>query len=244
MPALRSQLAVRLADANESHAGLVWDQRRRDPVSEHALLFFFAEPPSPALPDGLLRTAVRVLPAGDGMALPLLLQEMTVVAQQHEQDGNTAGKFIFGWREDRSPSAVYLGTGVSTIGSLTQSWAQLQNDAFTELQLPGRCYAVLDDGSCVLVDRHAGKQWGVADVWTSHRMSGRGSWHELPLHTDPDSPHVEAIHRLPDPSSRHRLTFHTDENLAFTDIYGPGDSAVWQWQHLFSLHRAMRKVTP
>jgi hypothetical protein len=235
LPGLRKQVMERLTAANENHAKQLWERRRRDPISEHALLFFFTEPPDEHYPDGLLRTAVRVLPAGDPMTLPDLLSQMAAVTADHAYAGNTPAEVIFGWQEPRSEAAAYTATGVSTVGTLAQPWAQLQREASFEMHLPGRGHAVLFDRSCVLVDRHARNGWGTADGWTSNQ-AGRG----LPVHTD--TPGQDPSRPRPrDPVSRHRLTIRTDPRLPENNEHGPDNHAVWS--ALWELHQAMQQVT-
>jgi hypothetical protein len=61
---------------NWNHANQAWQRRRRDPLSPHVLVFFYAEPAG-GQPRYELRTAARLFLAADGQRLAKLLYDMT-----------------------------------------------------------------------------------------------------------------------------------------------------------------------
>lgn len=68
--------------------------------------------------------------------------------------------------EARSDRAV----GRATFAALA-SWEQIQKTAQSDMDVPGRCYAHLIDGSALLIDRLARQHFGQCRIWTSHPVT-------------------------------------------------------------------------
>jgi hypothetical protein len=237
MPYLRKAVSIRIIEANEKHAEMLWKRRGRDPINEHALLFFYGYAIG-ELAQVRVWTATRLLPPGDEPLLRVL-DEMTAAVSKHRAAGNSAEQAIFSSHEPRPAEAVYLGTGVSTVGTPQQPWSQLQRDAMTDVQLPGRCTVMLDDRSCVLVDRHAGRQWGEATVRASSQLYGPAGRHRLTIRLDRQMGQRDDP-RAPRFSARQHLD-RFERGTAIPDDPESGSPAVWQ--QLAALHQVMRQVT-
>lgn len=170
MPDLRGQVASRLHQMSWKHAHQAWQRRRRDPIAPNALAFFFAEPPAGRPPRCELRTCIRLFLAADEPYLPRLLYEMTAVAAGHLADGGDPRVMLANSCEQMSAQAAYLGLGVSSLDTPAGSWEQHQRTASSDLDVPGRCWAVLHDGSRLVVDRLAKQDYGRLDIQSTHGL--------------------------------------------------------------------------
>ncbi|GAA4260007.1 hypothetical protein GCM10022255_087010 [Dactylosporangium darangshiense] len=154
---LRSQVVARLRWMNTHHAQHAWDQRVRDPLAAHALAFFAYEPAAGRFE---LRTATRLFLHGDApYVLPRLVHEFTgqaIRCQQRRQDPMVT---LTDRRDPLSPQARFLGVGVSSLDTRWQSWEVTQRTAAGIVDIPGRCVAVLNDGTTMVIDRGGRKQY-------------------------------------------------------------------------------------
>jgi len=208
LPDLRYQVVSGLIRLNWNHASEAWQRRRRDPLSPHVLVFFFAEPPVGLPPRCELRTAARLFLAADGQRLAVLLYEMARVARDHLAAGHDPRTHIFSWHDEMSAHARYLGLGVSSLDTPAGTWNEVQRSADSDLDLPGRCYARLVDGSTLLLDRLARNEFGASNVWTTH-----------PTY---------------DVSGMRQRRWDFDRDLAESGDYDPDFRATWHW--LIQLH--------
>jgi len=211
LPDLRNRVVNRLTSMNWNQAMATWQRRRRDPLNPHVLVFFFAEPPigRPALCE--LHVAARLFPAGDQQRLAMLLYELLPVFHDHLRVGRDPDQYLFSWHDPRSPYARYAGVGVTSLDTPAGSWEQVQKTAQSDMDVPGRCYAQLVDGSVLLIDRLARRQFGEYRIWTTHPV------------TD-----VSGARYRPTTLAR---------DLAVSDTYGPDNQATWRW--LSELNRLM-----
>lgn len=203
MPDLRNKTVNELIGINWNHANEAWQRRRRDPLNQHVLVFFFAEPPTGRPPRCELRTAARLFLAADGQRLALLLYEMVGVARDHLAAGRDPRTHIFSWHNPTSRHARYVGLGVSSLDTPAASWPQVQQSAGSEIDVPGRCYARLIDGSMLLVDRLAKTDFGMSNVLTS------------------DS--IRDVSGVPERSWGYA------RDLAQSEAYGSENRATWHW---------------
>jgi len=170
LPDLRNKIVNRLIDMNWQHAEQAWARRRRDGIGAHVLAFFYAEPPVGMPPRCELRTCARLFLAGDEQRLAMLLYELTGVARDHvEADGDPRTEMA-NWCEPMSVNAVLVGVGVSSLDTPAATWEQVQQDAISDISVPGRCWVVLRDGARILVDRFAQNEFGRVDIQTTHAI--------------------------------------------------------------------------
>jgi hypothetical protein len=218
LPDLRTQMIDRLVALNWNQAQEAWRRRRRDPLSAHVLVFFFhgrlvGEPPR-----AQLMTAMRILPAGaESARMPLMLNSMTVVVHKHLDGGLPPDKTIFSSSDPRTVDARYLATAVSTLDTPAASWDQVQRTAANDMEIPGRCYVHLNDGSELLIARMSQSRLFQSTVLSTAAVSGQ------------QRTAVRHVRQLGNPD------------------YIPGDDPVeaeeqLTWQQLAQLHDAMRKV--
>jgi hypothetical protein len=141
------------------HAVHGWERRRSKPIGPHGLAFLYADldPRSgPQRPHYDVRTATRLFLAGEEVDdLIMLLYEMADIAR-----GYLAGEGVFDPLvhmtqrvEEMSPSATYIGVGISSLDSVAGSWQRIQQQVNGALEIPGQCYAVLTDGTRLSIER-------------------------------------------------------------------------------------------
>jgi len=203
MPDLRNKIVNKLISMNWNQTVATWQRRRRDPLNPHVLVFFFANPPSGWPARSTLRVAARLFPGGDEQRLAMLLYELTPVVRAHVTARRNLDKFVFSWADQRSPQARYVGVGVSSLDTPAGSWDEVQKSAQSDMEVPGRCYAHLVDGSMLLIDRLARRQFGECHIWSNHSVRDVSGERHRPTTTAPD--------------------------IATSDTYGPQNRAVWQW---------------
>lgn len=68
-------------------------------------------------------------------------------------------------QDPTSGAAQYIGLGVSTLDTMTVTWADIQATADDTDDLPGRCYALLLDHTAILIERAATREgYGATSV--------------------------------------------------------------------------------
>ncbi|MEJ3743111.1 hypothetical protein WEI85_07480 [Actinomycetes bacterium KLBMP 9797] len=184
MPDLRNKVANRLHEMSWKHAQAAWERRRKDPIGAHALALFYAEPPHGDPPRCELRTCIRLFLGADEQHLPRLLFEMAGVASRHLRAGGDPRTELVNSCEPMSSSAAYVGIGVSSLDTPNGTWPQVQRTAYSDMDVPGRCWAVLYDGTRIVVDRFAKQNYGQVDIQSTqvlHDVSGqlRRRWRPL-----------------------------------------------------------------
>jgi hypothetical protein len=167
----------------------------------------------------------------DVRALPRLLFRLANLARdRYAQPGGFDPRPLLANRQDpMSPHATYIGLGVSSLDSATDTWERIQHAASGPLDLPGRCFALLGDGTQLLVDRGGQDVFGEVRLAATHDLniqlglaSRRWAWrpdlatttgtaeiwprlaelHRLIVGSDPVDPrHVDARHVDPRPRS-------------------------------------------
>ena len=171
MSDLRNRVVNRLFTLNVNQAAYAWERRRRDPLNPHALVFCFAEPPTDAPPRRKLAIAWRLFLGSDEPELPRLLRQLHKVIETHQASGAFDPRVsMVNTCEDMSANAAYVGLAVSSLGNLDRSWAQVQKAAHGDIDVPGRCYAVMTDGARLVMDRHAEDLYGRVEVRSTHHI--------------------------------------------------------------------------
>jgi hypothetical protein len=100
---------------------------------------------------------------------------------------------------------------VSSLDTPHGTWAEIQRRVSSDLDIPGRCYGRLIDGTTLLIDRSAMTDFGESSVLTTRPIS--------------------YVAR-----SRQRLWNFDDEAAASVD-HGRDFWATWQW--LIQLHHVL-----
>jgi hypothetical protein len=151
---VRAETVTRLVWMNHRHALKAWDERRDRPVAPWALGFLFAEPSS--VPAGMpqIKVASRLVnddtDLGSGAHLLLRLREL--IQQRYLVPGRPFDPTpVVSYTEQVTVPAPYVGVGLSVLGNPTQPWETLRRGDSNDI--PGHCYAVLADGTFMLVDR-------------------------------------------------------------------------------------------
>ncbi|GAA0805973.1 hypothetical protein [Spirilliplanes yamanashiensis] len=161
---LRSQVVRRIRFMNFRHAEHAWERRYRDPIGPHALAFLYAEPARGKPPRNALKTATRLFLAGPEVDdLPQLLADLTqvVTAAPH---GRLDCRTLTDRAEDMTPGATYMGVAVSSLDTPAGRWADVRQQVAGSIDVPGRCYALLADGTMILMDRGGQSRFGHFEV--------------------------------------------------------------------------------
>lgn len=187
LPELRGRVANRLAKMNWEHARKAWELRRRDPIGPHVLAFLFAEPPGGEPPRCELRIAARLFLAADESRLPMLLHEMVGVTRDVLNAGGDPRVDLANWCDDMTPHAAYIGLAVSSLDTPTGRWTQVRKAAHGEMDIPGRCYSKLVDGSQLLIDRLAKQHFGRIETCSTRFIAEVSDTPHLRWKTDPDA---------------------------------------------------------
>jgi hypothetical protein len=158
LPDLRGHVVDRLQELNWVHAQVAWERRRRDPIGPHALLLLFADPDQVG---GFgLRVGCRNFFGTDETRLAHLLHDMTTVITAHLAAGNDLRTHAANWTDSMTPQAFYLGLAVSTLDTPDLTWEQAQQDANSDMDVPGRAYVTLRDSSHLLINRASVNDFG------------------------------------------------------------------------------------
>jgi uncharacterized protein YndB with AHSA1/START domain len=161
---LRSQVVRRIRFMNFRHAEHAWERRYRDPIGPHALAFLYAEPPRGKPPRYTLKTATRLFLAGPEVDdLPQLLADLTDVVTRAPR-GQLDCRTLADRAEDMTAGSTYIGLAVSSLDTPAGPWAELRNRVAGSIDVPGRCFSYLDDGTMLLMDRGGQSRFGHFEV--------------------------------------------------------------------------------
>ncbi len=192
---MRNQVVDRLRLMSARHGHHSWERAEADPLAPHGLAFFYVGPdPQPG--GGYrwrVRTATRLFLDGPEVAdLPRLLWEQGRIADGYRRAGHLDARTQLANRvEAMTPAARYYGVGVSTLDLPDRPWVQ-QRRAGTGYDVMGRCYALLADGTWLLLQRGMPGQFSALRIWSSQTLDAelaqsmrRWNWgHHLPELTD------------------------------------------------------------
>lgn len=151
---IRNLVVDRLLRMNARHATHAWLQRRAQPVGPHGLAFLYCDSGGP---HHAVAAATRMVDDADDVRdLPRLLYRLASLARERYVAG--PGGFdprtsMTNRQDPMSASAVYIGIGVSSLDTADATWEQVQHVAGGPLDLPGRCFALLTDGTQLLIER-------------------------------------------------------------------------------------------
>jgi hypothetical protein len=154
---IRSEVAHRLVGMNLRHGMHAWSERRDRPVAAWALAFLYAYPTGTVY-DGVqlftVAAAVRMVDHDPDLPGPAhLLHRLGSIGDQRHRDAH--GWFdpltLCTYRDPVNESASYIGVGVSCLGTAAQPWEQLRRGSTDDI--PGHCYALLNDGGVLLLTR-------------------------------------------------------------------------------------------
>ncbi len=161
---LRSQVVRRIRFMNFRHAEHAWERRYRDPIGPHALAFLYAEPPRGKPPRYTLKTATRLFLAGPEVDdLPQLLADLTDVVTRSPR-GQLDCRTLADRAEDMTAGSTYIGLAISSLDTPVGTWAELRQRVAGSIDVPGRCFSYLDDGTMLLMDRGGQSRFGHFEV--------------------------------------------------------------------------------
>ena len=170
---VRNLVVDRLLRMNARHATHAWLQRRAHPIGPHGIAFLYHDPVagSPAASVVAATRLVDDLP--DVRALPRLVYRLAALARDRyaHPDGFDPRLCLTNRQDPMSPFAAYIGIGVSSLDSEAQSWELTQQFASGPLDLPGRSFALLRDGTHLLIDRGGQDVFGEVRLQSTHDLS-------------------------------------------------------------------------
>jgi hypothetical protein len=208
---LRNQVVDRLRLMNARHAHRAWEMAEGDPIAPHGLAFFYADHDAP--PDSRhawqVVTATRLFLDGPETGyLPRLLWEQARIANGYRRAGTLDPRTQLANRsEPMTTGARYLGVGVSTVDLPEFPWAH-QRQSRNGYDIVGRCFALLVDGTWLLLDRGHHTQFTALRIWSSrtldtsaHLNLRRWNWgRHLPELADPATREIwvqlQGLHRV------------------------------------------------
>jgi hypothetical protein len=170
--ALRLQVVDRLRLMNTRQAMHAWDRRRGDPLGPHGLAFLYYD----LEPFGgkwlEVKAGTRLFLDGDDVQdLPSLLRSMAAVARNYAEHGRLDPLTMMANRSDAmSPQARFAGIAVSSLDSPEGPWRKVQKRALGPLDVSGRCYAILTDGTKLLIDRNGMHTTGRLEIQSTGQL--------------------------------------------------------------------------
>ena len=170
---IRNLAVDRLLRMNARHATHAWLQRRAHPVGPHGIAFLYYDQVA-ASPVPTVVAATRLVDdTADVRPLPRLLFRLANLARdRYAQPGGFDPRPVLANRQDAmNPGATYIGLGVSSLDSDTETWERIQQSAGGPLDLPGRCFALLGDGTHLLVDRGGQDVFGEVRLACTHDLN-------------------------------------------------------------------------
>jgi hypothetical protein len=166
---MRLAALERIRLAGVRHAQVVWERLGGHPVGPHGLAFLYVSP-IPAGPAGHrleVEVATRLFAGGEDVEdLPRLLTDLTELVR---------GRQSFDPRRelaDRSevrPAAMFGGVAAYSVDSAEKSWAQVRAGNPALVDLPGRSFLSLVDGTLILSERQDLVDYQVR-VRTTHQL--------------------------------------------------------------------------
>jgi hypothetical protein len=172
---LRNQVVDRLRVMNAKHAQQAWDRRHGDPIGPHALALFYAAPTitTGGRPGYQLATATRLFLAGSDVDdLPRLLYRLAGIAAALARTDAFDPRVQMADRSEPMPHAArYIGLGVSSLDTEAGTWAQVRQEADGIIDIPGRSFAYLADGTFLQVDRRASRDFGAVSITSSRDLN-------------------------------------------------------------------------
>ncbi|MEV4411393.1 hypothetical protein [Catellatospora sp. NPDC049609] len=166
---MRLAALERVRIAGVRHAQVVWERLRGQPVGPHGLAFLYvsAVPTGPGGHRLEVEAATRLFAGGaDVEDLPRLLAELADLVR---------GRRVFDPRRelaDRSevrPAAMFGGVAAYSVDSADRTWAQVRAADPALVDLPGRSYLCLVDGTLILAERQDLADYQVR-VRATHRL--------------------------------------------------------------------------
>jgi hypothetical protein len=213
---LRNQVVDRLQLMNARHGLRAWERANTDPIAPHGLAFLYTDH-DPQRSTGhrqRICTATRLfLDDADTASLPRLLQEQTRIADGYRRAGTFDPRTQLANRaESMTEFARYYGVGVSTVDLPNFPWTR-QRQSQNGYNIMGACFALLADGTWLLLHRGLPGQYSALRIWSSKNLDSgpsmnlrRWNWgRDLPQLADPATRDIwtqlQALHRILDAGS-------------------------------------------
>jgi hypothetical protein len=195
-PQLRLQVVDRLRLLNTRQAVHAFSRRRKDPLGPHGLAFLYYDPAPGTRSRYEVKAGTRMfLDGADVRDLPVLLHAMLDIAVEYASRGRFDPLSTMANRHDpMSNEARFAGIAVSSLDTPEGPWSDVQRRALGPLDVSGRCYTVVSDGTRMLIDRIGLHSTGNLEIRSSKPLDdmtgsiGR-SWSRLDDEDDDDPYH-------------------------------------------------------
>jgi len=189
---IRNAALLRMREMNARHGMHAFDLRfGSNALGPHAVAFLYRDAGHEAgrAPHDVVKAATRLFRDSEEVRdLPTLLTTLAHIAAQYSQRGGFDPRTVMAHRTDSmSAQAQYIGVGVSSLDTLAGEWSDLGQRVVSALEVAGRSYIHLLDGTRMILDR--GGKFGVVGITYSSQPleAGQGisytSWR--PLHRRP-----------------------------------------------------------
>jgi hypothetical protein len=170
---LRKQVVDRLRLMNARHGRRAWERANDDPIAPHGLAFFYADhdPQPTGGHQWRISTATRLfLNDPEAAHLPWLLWEQTRIAEGYRRAGTLDPRIQLANRvEPMTKHARYYGVGISTVDLPDFPWPQ-QRLSQNGYDIMGACFALLADGTWLLLHRGLPGQFSALRIWSSQTL--------------------------------------------------------------------------
>ncbi|HEX6871648.1 MAG TPA: hypothetical protein VF163_11175 [Micromonosporaceae bacterium] len=188
---IRNLVIDRILRMNARHATHAWLQRRSQPVGPHGLAFFYCDPvsPPPAASGGstldagspataggyAVAAATRLVNDGEDVRdLARLLYRFATLARERylpDAGGFDPVAHMTNRHDPMSASASYIGLGISSLDTEAADWEEAQRTASGPLDIAGRCFVVLRDGSTMVIERGGQDVFGEVRIASTHDLN-------------------------------------------------------------------------
>jgi hypothetical protein len=132
--------------------------------------------------------------AADIRDLARLLYRLATLARERylaDVEGFDPRRHMTNRYDPMAPTAAYIGVGVSSLDTATRSWEDTQQRATGPLDVPGRCFGLLRDGTMLLMERGGQDVFREVRVYSSHDLNVELGLSTRPWNWRPD------LHTLP-----------------------------------------------
>lgn len=196
-PDVRNAAVTRLMGMNAMHGMHAFEHLRQgdNRIGPHAIAFLYRDIDLVALqreyratgepPPYAVRAATRLFPDGQEVSsLTALLGSMIDIASDYLDGGRGFDpRLCMSDRRDPAMSnrAEYIGIGISSLDSPAGTWEQIQQRAVSPLDVPGRGYIYLYDGTRIIFDRGgpygmSGRTYSTDQLGTALMSARPWSW--------------------------------------------------------------------
>jgi hypothetical protein len=176
MAEIRNQVIDRMHKMNFMHAMHAWERRRSTPIGPHGLAFLYWDVPGGGgRPQHLVVDAATRLVHDEEEVRDLkrlLYRLYKLAVDRYLPDGGFDPRTTMANRTGQmSAEARFIGLGVSSLDTMHGTWADVRDHAGGPMQIPGRCFAMLFDGTRMVLDRDDDRNFGYVRIRSTRDLN-------------------------------------------------------------------------